>query len=172
MYAADLLVRVPVAPAWTKTRIFRILVEFPGTVIDVTPEVLFVTPAKNESAPVAPPDGINDIMFEVKSVPLPSLTNDIPDGNVSRISSTITSVLLLFVSLISKVIESPGEYFVEAHVFVTEMLFAVTGTMIFLPVASTVSLRIPLMLPALPPCSPQTKGAIRMVSLIPTIRQL
>jgi len=101
--------------------------------MDVTPELLSVTPAKKRKAPVALADGINDIMFEVKSVPFANRTNDIPDAKVSLISSTIISTLLEFVSFTSNVTESPGEYFADPHVLVTEILFAVIGTITFFP---------------------------------------
>jgi hypothetical protein len=162
-----LFVRAPDVPVWIKTLIFRVFDEFPGIVIEVTPELLSVTPAKKRKAPVALADGINDIIFDVKSVPFANRTNDIPDDSVSLISSTTIFVLLLLVSLISK-----GEYFADAQVLVTLMLLALRGTMIFFPVNNVVSLLIPLILPALPPCSPQTNGAIRIVSFNPTILQL
>jgi len=130
-----------------------VLFEFPGTVIETTPELLSVTPAKNDNAPVAPPDGIRDSIFDVKSVPLAKRTNDMPVGRESLISSTTISVLPLLVSFMLNVMVSPGEYFAEAHVLVTEMLFADNGTMIFFPVESVVSAFIPLIFPAVPPCS-------------------
>ena len=167
-----MFVRAPDVPVWIKTLIFRVFDEFPGIVIEVTPELLSVTPAKKRKAPVALADGINDIIFDVKSVPFANRTNDIPDDSVSLISSTTIFVLLLLVSLISKVMVSPGEYFADAQVLVTLMLLALRGTMIFFPVNNVVSLLIPLIFPALPPCSPQTNGAIRIVSFNPTILQL
>ena len=163
---------MPDVPVWINTLIFRVFDEFPGIVIEVTPELLSVTPAKKRNAPVALAAGISDIIFDVKFVPFANRINDIPEDSVSLISSTTISVLLLLVSLMSKVTVSPGEYFAETHVLVTEILFALMGTMIFLPVNNVVSLLIPLILPALPPCSPQTNGAIRIVSFNPTILQV
>jgi len=167
-----LFVRAPDVPVWINTLILRVLLEFAGIIMDVTPELLSVTPAKKRKAPVALADGINDIMFEVKSVPFANRTNDIPDAKVSLISSTIISTLLEFVSFTSNVTESPGEYFADPHVLVTEILFAVIGTITFFPVVWIVSGIIPLILPAVPPCSPQTNGAMRIVSSNPTILQV
>ncbi len=70
-------------------------------VIDTSPEEGSVTPAKNCKAPVAPDEGINDIIELVKSVPEARRINLSPEGSVSLISSTTTSETLLeFVSLI------------------------------------------------------------------------
>ena len=85
-------------PEVTNARILSVLLPFLGTVIETSPDVLSVTPAKNCKAPVAPLDGIDDIMVSVKSVPFANLINLKPAGKVSLISSTTTSAELLLLT--------------------------------------------------------------------------
>ena len=100
MYAADLLILSPVVPEVTNARILRVLLPLLGIVIETSPDVLSVTPARNCKAPVAPLDGIDDIIVAVKSVPFANRMNLKPAGKVSLISSTTTSAeLLLLTSL-------------------------------------------------------------------------